>query len=407
MIKDILKFSYLGLRKKKLRSWLTILGIFIAIASIVALFSLGLGLQTAIDDQLRGVGADKIIIIPGGGFGPLSAGVAEAKLTDADVETVEKTRGVSEVGMFLINTMRVEFNDKTRFSIVQGIPVDERRHAVEDMELLEVINGRELARTDRNKALAGFNLANDESIFGKTVRLGDNILIEKTEFEIVGVIKKFGAPPRDAALFVPLETLRDLVNRPEEASNIVARVEKGEDPAIVAERIKKDLRKARGVEEGKEDFSLQTFEQTAEALSNVFFIVQAVVLAITAIALIIGGIGITTTMYTSVIERTKEIGVLKAVGARNSTIMTIFLFESGMLGLVGGIIGVILGVLIAEGVQYIGSEILGVFLLRAEFPAYLIIGTLLFAFIVGAVSGATPARQASKLNPVDALRKIK
>jgi len=132
--------------------------------------------------------------------------------------------------------------------------------------------------------------------------------------------------------------------------------------------------------------------------------VQAVLVGIAAISLLVGGIGIMNTMYTSVLERTKEIGTMKAVGAKNSDILFIFLFESGLLGLVGGAIGIGIGIGLGEGAEYIASVGLGTNLLQAVFPWYLILGALLFSFLIGTLSGIFPAMQAAKLKPADALR---
>ena len=125
---------------------------------------------------------------------------------------------------------------------------------------------------------------------------------------------------------------------------------------------------------------------------------------IALISLLVGGIGIMNTMYTSVLERTREIGVMKAIGAKNSDVLGMFLIESGLLGLVGGAIGVIIGMSISKLVEIGANSAFGPGTIVAVFPPYLIIGALAFSFIVGALSGVLPARRASKLKPVDALR---
>ena len=149
---------------------------------------------------------------------------------------------------------------------------------------------------------------------------------------------------------------------------------------------------------------MQTPLQLVSAFSAIFNIVQAVVIGIAAISLLVGAVGIANTMYTSVVERTKDIGVMKAVGATNEQITVLFLVESGMLGLTGGIVGIIVGIFIGKMIQYASSAALGVTLIRAEFPLSLIFGALVFAFVLGAISGMLPALAAAKLKPVDALR---
>jgi len=142
-----------------------------------------------------------------------------------------------------------------------------------------------------------------------------------------------------------------------------------------------------------------------KSFQNIFGVIQAVLVGIAGISLIVGGIGIMNTMYTAVIERTKEIGTMKAVGARNSHILLIFLFESGLLGLVGGAIGIVIGYGLGKGAQYMATIGLGTDLLRAYFPWYLILGALVFSFLIGTLSGILPALQAAKLKPAEALRR--
>jgi putative ABC transport system permease protein len=199
--------------------------------------------------------------------------------------------------------------------------------------------------------------------------------------------------------------MREILDLDDSFDIIPAKVGAGEDVAMVTERVKKELRKHRDVEEGKEDFNVETPESLLATLNTILMIVQGVLVGIAAISLFVGGIGIMNTMYTAVLERTKEIGVMKAIGARNRGILSIFIIESGMLGLVGGIIGVSLGFGISKSVELIAFQIYGSFLIKADFNIWLLIGMLSFGFIVGTLSGALPAKQAAALKPVDALRK--
>ena len=141
-----------------------------------------------------------------------------------------------------------------------------------------------------------------------------------------------------------------------------------------------------------------------ESFGVILNIITAFLIGVAAISLLVGGIGIANTMYTSVLERTKEIGVMKSVGAKNSDITLIFLIESGLLGLVGGIIGIALGIAIGQFVEYIAINQLATTLLRVSTPAWLVVSCLLFAFLAGATSGTLPALRAAKIKPTDALR---
>jgi len=212
-----------------------------------------------------------------------------------------------------------------------------------------------------------------------------------------------GNPEDDQNVMITESAIREIYGVENDVSAIFAKTDKGFDPGKVGEDIEDKLRKSRGVKEGKEDFSVQTPEEFLNALNNILAIVNFVLIGIAGISLLVGGIGITNTMYTAVLERTKDIGIMKAIGARNSHVGAIFLIESGMLGLAGGSIGIIIGVGISQGVAYMIRESLGLKIFHAFFPWYLIVGALLFSFVVGCIAGFLPARQASKLRPVEAL----
>ena len=163
------------------------------------------------------------------------------------------------------------------------------------------------------------------------------------------------------------------------------------------------MRRDHDVKEGEEDFQVTTSIQLMEGFNNILNVVQIVLIGIAAISLFVGGIGIMNTMYTSVLQRRKEIGIMKSIGATNTAILTIFLFESGILGIIGGTIGVIFGLLLSKGVE-LGASLAGIDLLKAYISIPLIMSALVFSFLIGALSGFMPAKQASKLQPVDALR---
>jgi putative ABC transport system permease protein len=203
---------------------------------------------------------------------------------------------------------------------------------------------------------------------------------------------------------MPLNEFREIFGIPERVDYIMVQVDEGEDVLEVASRTEERLRKSRGQTEKTQDFSISTPEELLESFGNILNIITAFLAGIAAISLIVGGVGIANTMYTSVIERTKEIGIMKAIGARNSDVLWIFLIEAGLLGLVGGIIGVVLGAGLSWTIAFVATQTLGTSLFQAAYPIWLIISCMMFGFLVGAVSGALPALQASKINVVDALR---
>jgi len=240
-------------------------------------------------------------------------------------------------------------------------------------------------------------------LYGKQIKLRDKILINNQEFEVVGFWDKIGNPSDDQTVTVTSEMADELYNLDDEVNMIWARVDAGEDVSKIGEDVKKALRDYRNLEKGKEDFTVQTPEDLMESFGTILSIVQGVLIGIAAISLLVGGVGIMNTMYTAVLERTNEIGIMKAIGAKNSDILQIFLIEAGTMGMVGGMIGIAIGYGLGKAVQFIATQA-GIEFFRASFPWYLIIGALAFSFLVGCIAGALPAIRASKLKPVDALR---
>ena len=401
-MKDYFFLALNNLKRRKLRSWLTMIGIFIGIAAVVALMSLGQGLQNSIEEQFELLGKDKIIIEPKG-FGPPGSAVSESLiLTSKDLKVIEEVRGVEWATGYLIKQGQAKFKDETRIGFATGIEP-------EDLEFLIFLNGidiehgRLLKDGDKNKVVVGHGHGT-ENIWERGVKVGETILIEDVKFKVVGILGSAGNPIDDGLLYVPKETLKELLNVEDEESQILVKTASGFDPENVAETIERKLRNSRGEKEDQETFTVRTSEQLLESFQNIFGIIQAVLVGIAAISLVVGGVGIMNTMYTAVIERTKEIGTMKAIGARNSHILLIFLFESGLLGIVGGAIGVIIGFGLGKGAEYLATVSLGTSLLQAVFPFYLIAGALLFSFLIGTLSGILPALQAAKLKPAEALR---
>lgn len=407
MIADYFKFALNGIRQRKLRSWLTMIGVFIGITAVVALISIGQGMQAAIDDQFKKVGSNRIIVSPGGGgleggSSMLTSGLVSAKLTDDDIDFIRKIRGVESAVGPVIKPVKVKFNDEVKYLTSANVPTDDESiKFLKNIEFFIIEEGEYLEDVDRDKVIIGYETA--YSTFDTEIKIGDKIFIEDQKFEVMGIYKKTGNPVHDKKVAMSIGVAREMFDMEDDVSSIFITVKDGFDVTDVAERIKKDLRKERGLKEGEEDFSVSTAEQMVGMFKDLLAVIQFVLIGIAAISLLVGGIGIMTTMYTSVIERTHEIGIMKAIGARNLDITLIFLIESGLLGVAGGIIGIILGLMLSFIVQF-GAQAAGLDIMKAYISVWLIAGALLFSFVVGTISGFFPARRASKLNPVDALR---
>jgi len=391
-------------RVVRLRGILTMLGVIIGVAAIVSLISLGQGLAEAVTSQFATLGTDRIIVSPKSAIqGPPGEGAA-ARLTEDDSDRVERVPGVLRVAKRLIKSGELEFNDRTRFAFVGSMPEEpEGRALVEESFRLRVIEGRTLKSGDGQKVLVG-NGYTSEDIFGKPLRAGSRVLVNGRSFEVVGVLDKLGNPQFDDIVLMPEDAMRGLYGIQDEVSAVVAQASHGEDPEAVADRIARELRRFRGVKEGKEDFDVQTSGQLLGTFQNIISIVTAVLAGIALISVIVGGVGIMNTMYTAVLERTREIGVMKAIGASNESILVMFLLESGLLGVAGGVIGTVLGAGIAKLVQAVATAFIGPGLVQAQIPGWLVVSVLGFSFLAGAVSGVAPAYRASRLQPVEALR---
>jgi putative ABC transport system permease protein len=404
MLKDYFKLAYQSASHRRLRSWLTMIGIFIGIAAVVALISLSQGLQNAIGEQFVSLGSDKIIVqAVGSGFGPPGTG-AEVPLTKKDLEVIEKSKGIDIALGRIVRSVQIEFKEEVQYAYTASMPEgDEGIDLAIEANNYNIDQGRLLKKGDKFKIMVGADFADD--FFDISLQLRDKIEIEGQSFKIIGILKKSGNPQQDGTLVVPEAALREVLGVEEDYDIIPAKVNSGESVAVVTENVKKDLRKSRDVEEGKEDFTVQTPESLLATLNTILAIVQGVLVGIAAISLLVGGIGIMNTMYTAVIQRTREIGIMKALGARRESILLLFLIESGFLGLFGGAIGVSIGFGISKTVELIAFQVYGSYLIKANFNPSLMIGMLLFGFFIGAMSGWFPARQAAKLHPVDALRK--
>jgi putative ABC transport system permease protein len=403
MIGQSFVYALRGLVHRKLRSWLTMLGIFIGIAAVVALVSLSQGLKQAITDQFAKIGADKIIISAKGSIGSTVESDA-ARITTSDKQRVQRVQGIKEVASILQKAALISLTNENVPLGVSTLPDDATQSLIVETEALEIGQGRFFNRDELNKIVIGDNLAST-SVLKRPVRLRDHLLINGKSFDVVGILKHTGSPDSDQAIIMNEKEMRTLFEIPTDFEGaLVARLDKGADLQKVQDAVSRTLRQAHGVKEGQEDFDVQTPEDILASFNTVLGIVQAVLVGIAAISLLVGGIGIMNTMYTAVLERTNEIGVMKAIGARNNDVLELFLIESGLLGMLGGAIGVVLGMGTSKLVEIVAQIVVGSPLIRAAFPWYLLVGALAFAFIIGIASGVLPAYQAARLPPVEALR---
>jgi putative ABC transport system permease protein len=381
---------------QKKRTLLTLIGIVIGISAVVSLISLGQGLSDSIDKQFEAIGSNRVFVQAGGG-GSLTTN----KLTDKDLRAIEGVNGVDSVGTAIFKMAKLKYGKESKFTFVIGVDSGSSGKSVLETFGAALDIGRDIEGDD--DVLLGYDIWGKD-FFNHAPALGDKVSIEGKRFTFVGGAEKLGNPNDDSQVYLSVGAAKKVFNISDnELDYILVTVKDGVKPSDVADRIKKALRKTRDVEKGDEDFSAQTSEEIIKTFGTVLTIIQIILISIAAISLLVGGVNIMNTMYTSVLERTNEIGIMKAIGAQNKDIFFVFLIESGILGLVGGIVGIGLGIGMSKLVAY-GAAASGWSIISAVFPLYLLIGAFLFSFVVGAAAGTLPAIQASKLKPVDALR---
>jgi putative ABC transport system permease protein len=399
-MRDSLSLVYRNVKQRKARSALTILGITVGIGAVIALISIGLGMQAAITEQLIEM-ADVIMVTPGaqelgslGSFG---------RFTDRDLNAVRRIDGVKDVVGMRGEIEDVAYRDQTFRLTVTGIDPDDIvavfGETIQREEEDGMAAGRDLRENDKQACEIGYSIAYD--YFDEDIGVNDRLTINGSKFRVVGVLEKQGGfrAEVDSAIYV---TTRDSITilDNEDISQLFVRVRDIED----AERIADEIEERIDDNHKLDDFtSAMTMGSAIEQLESVFGILQVVLIAISSISLIVAAMGIMNTMLMSVMERTHEIGVMKAIGAKNRNILSLFLLEAGLVSLLGGLCGCILGVLGARAISFGIQTGFDVELAAVVEPAVLL-GGVAVAVVVGMLSGLYPARKASKMSPVEAVK---
>lgn len=404
ILDDMLRYSISNLWSRKLRSSLSVLSILIGIAAIFALVSFGQGINSWVNDFAQEMGTDKVFLLPGGGLNT-PPGTSNNPFTGDDLDFVKKVRGVDEATGLMMSYGKAEYKDyRERYPFVLGLSTEsDQKNLVEEMfGGIEIMEGRGIKKGDKMKAALGYLHSVEEELWKKPVSVGDSITINGKEIEITGFYEEVGSPADDAQIYVSQETYEAIFEK-DTYEYIYMRASSDQKPEELAGRVKEKFRNHRGQKEGQEDFKVQTFEDVLSTFTNIITVINGVLIIIALISIIVAAVNIMNTMYTSILERTREIGIMKAIGSRNRYILIIFMTEAGLLGLIGGLMGIILGYIIAN-IGGAAASAYGLSLLKPAFPWWLTLGCIMFAFLIGALSGLLPAVQASKLKPVDALR---
>ena len=403
MFQEYLKIAVKNLRTRKLRSWLTILGIVIGVFLIMSLLSLSQGLKATVLNQLKAVGTDIVMIMPGNISDIMTTMMGNVQLSEEDLNVIKKTPGVEAVIPNLYKGEIIKYQNESKTAILVGTDIRNALNIyINDMGM-KIATGR-WPTPGKREVIVGSLVPTD--VF-PGMKINTTINIKGKQFEVVGILKSRGSKQDDSMIGLDLDIYRSITGERQGAPQAAAKIASGYSVEQVAKNIKANLEeqaKKRAGQQGESAYSVLTSDAMSGIVGGIMGIIQVVVFAFGSIAVLVGGIGIMNTMYTSVRERTREIGILKAVGAKNSTIVLIFLMESGIIGLVGGLGGMIPGLGLAKLIQLVG-QIHPVFYIEASITPGIIIFGLLFSFGIGCLSGFLPAKQAAKLRPVEALRR--
>lgn len=388
-----------NLSYQKVRTALTLLGIIIGIGAITSMITLGDSLENTITEQFEEIGTDKIIITPGSpnSVGFSGGALGTETLTEKDLKIIKRINGVETAFGIVSKTAKLEFGKEEAYNIIYGMDVEEAGDLFSDMQGYEIDEGRDLRKGDVYTAIFGFMAKTD--LFEKEVKIRNKILINDKNFRVVGLLKKIGNPMDDMSIIIPIDAAKEIFNDTDEFSMIFVDARDDIDVNKVSEKIKDDLKRYRNAE----DFKVQTFGDLLEMVNTILGVLQMVFVGIAGISLLVGGIGIMNIMLMTVIERTKEIGVMKATGATNRMVLFLFLGEAAIVGLMGGLIGFFIGFGGSYIIALFAGEMVGI-PVKIFFSPELFAGSLFFSVIVGMLSGAYPARRAAMLDPVDALR---
>lgn len=394
----------------KLRSWLTITGIVIGVAAVIAIVSIGEGMQQTLNSQLNALGGDIVTISPGfergggffgmrgsGGGGGTSGPQATTKdivLSRSDLQALKGLPDIALIDTNIRGSVDVSYLGKKGRISVTGVDQGVWSHITTS----KIKTGRMLDPADQNVIVIGGRLAS--SYFDQPVGINKMTTINGSAFRVVGILDD-----QSNSIYMPIQMAYQVI--PEKTTDIydtlVVKIKDENQLDEVITKIQNKLMNARHVTQKNMDFSISSRKEMQQTRADTMNSMNSFLLAIAAVSLIVGSIGIANTMFTSVLEKTKEIGIMKAIGARNQDILLIFLFNAAFIGLVGGIIGIILGTILSG---FMPSLMGGLPMARGTTLVTLnsVIMALSVSVTVGILAGIIPAYQASKLKPVDALR---
>ncbi len=403
----LLKNSVKILQSNRKRAFLTMLGIIIGISSVIVIMAVGAGAKSLVLDQLSSFGPNLIGILPGASEddGPPASvlGVEITTLKQSDAEKIAELDEIQSVASYVRGVATLQYENQKVNTTFVGTTSD-----YSDVENATVNQGSFLDQTHDGTlsrvVVLGWQTAKD--LFGEQDPLNKRIKIQRQSFRVIGVMKKRGVEGfqnQDTLVFVPLKTAQKILLGINHLNLIRARAVDGQDVIMIEEMIENILRQEHDLEEGEpSDFSVRASVQALDILDQVTGALSLFLAAIASISLLVGGIGIMNIMLVSVNERTKEIGLRKALGATGKNVENQFLAESLIMTFTGAIIGIIFGAVLAAIIALVAGY-LG-YAWEYYISPFSVLISVSVAGAVGIVFGWYPAKKAAELEPVEALR---
>lgn len=406
-----LKMGLNMLVHSKLRSWLTIIGIVIGIGSVVGILSLGDAMQEQVQSRLSEMDLTKITISPGyskassnmpggpGGGGRGEGTTTDVELTDTDIAALRGLNNISYIEGEISGSVPVIYAAQNATLSITGVDPQVWQY----MTTLKTQSGRLLEPSDKYVAVIGSGVAS--GIYDQDIGVNQVITVNGKAVRVVGILSEEGEG--DRGIYMPIDgavtLIDDAQNGVYDSITVKAKSEDAVDN-LTEDIVDKLMISRHIVNDDDRDFSVSASKSMAESVTEMTSSMTLFLSAIAAVSLLVGAVGIANTMFTSVLEKTKEIGTMKAIGAKNRDILMIFLFNSAMVGLVGGILGDILGACVSTLFPMLGLQMMGGGSSSVYFAPDLMAMGLVLAVLIGVISGVVPAYRASKLKPVDALR---
>lgn len=412
LLANPIKFSYKNLMAAKLRSFLTVLGIIIGVGSVILIMAIGQSAQVLILDQISGIGSNLIGILPGASDekGPPATlmGISITTLKYDDLQALRNPRNVPEAidaAGYVMTTASVTYGNTNMNLSITGTTA-----SYINVENAEIENGRFFTKDEETNfsrvAVIGANIVKD--LFGNADPINQTIKIKEKSFVVIGVFKKrgssgFGVTSQDDAIIIPLKTAQKNILGIDHLAYIRVKVKDSESIASAKENINTTLRSQHNIDSAADDdFSVRDQASAIDLIKSITDVLRYFLLAIGTISLIVGGVGIMNIMLIAVHQRIREVGLRKAVGARNSDVLTQFLVESAFISLLGGIIGIILGTITAFLVSVIVQALGYAWPFLISWQSIIVAAAV--SILIGILFGSYPARKASQVSPMEALR---